>query len=148
MSTKAPASPGQASTALLSLFLTQDSAAQYLTSYDKLASWVDNMLLLYKVQPTGLWPGAPCVCVASRHERVQAELHRLLYPVFIHVYLKLVSAGATKHAAQLFSQHQRRFSQEGSPGADARAQVTLHKLQLCPCLLVNSTKLRAADLLS
>lgn len=55
--------------------------------------------------------------------QVQVELLRLLYPMFVHVYLKLVGLGSLKEATQLYNQHRKRFSKEGASGAHPRAQV-------------------------
>ena len=55
---------------------------------------------------------------------MQAELHRVLYPLFIHIYIKLTACKAGSQASQFIAQHQKRFSQEGSSAADTRAQVT------------------------
>ena len=57
----------------------------------------------------------------------QAELLRVLYPMFIHTYLKLAGSGAASQAGELFAQHQKRFAREGTPAADARAQVPVRR---------------------
>lgn len=55
---------------------------QYLVSFDRLAAWVDNSLDMFK-----------------------GDLVRILYPVFVHVYLQLVSVGASALANELVRKH-------------------------------------------
>ncbi|KAG1654193.1 hypothetical protein FOA52_004568 [Chlamydomonas sp. UWO 241] len=77
----------------------------YVDAFDRLASWVDNSLDIYR-----------------------GELSRVLYPAFLHTYLNLVGRDATAAATQLLHKHRRRMADLPGPGAAARAQE-LQQLQ-------------------
>lgn len=63
------------------------------------------------------WRPALCDCRPA----LQAELARLLYPIFIHCYLHLIEKEATAAAAQLMSKHKKRFSE--APGVNTRTRL-------------------------
>jgi hypothetical protein len=44
-------------------------------------------------------------CVLSPLLLLQPELQRVLYPVFVHIYLQLVSYGASQKAAELLQKY-------------------------------------------
>ncbi|GAB4823536.1 hypothetical protein N2152v2_010582 [Parachlorella kessleri] len=79
--------------------------AAYLRAFDRLATWVDNSLDLYRY-----------------------ELSRLLYPVLVHCYLNLISLGATAEAQQLLAAHKQRFV-DAAGGPSKRRMQELHDLQ-------------------
>ena len=54
---------------------------------------------------------------------MQAELGRVLYPVFLHTYLDLVDQGAAAAAAALMARHRRRFTEAGGRTSKLRMQV-------------------------
>lgn len=62
---------------------------------------------------------------------LQVELARLLYPLFIHVYLRLVSKEASEAAAQLFSKHKRRFAEATGINSRTRLQVRISVCCMC-----------------
>ncbi|KAJ3001004.1 Transcription initiation factor TFIID subunit 5 [Globomyces sp. JEL0801] len=67
------------------LFYNEDEAnnpKSYDTSYQKLLKWVDDSIDIYKL-----------------------ELRRILFPVFVHAYLDLVSKSLRDHASQFYEQH-------------------------------------------
>jgi len=53
----------------------------------------------------------------------QAELARVLYPVFLHTYLDLVGQGAASEAAALMARHRTRFTEPGGRASKLRTQV-------------------------
>ncbi|KAF6259711.1 WD40-repeat-containing domain protein [Scenedesmus sp. NREL 46B-D3] len=77
----------------------------YVESFDQLVAWADSSLDLYRV-----------------------ELQRVLYPVFVHVYLQLVQYGASHTAADLLKQYRRRLVEVGGRQSSMRAQE-LNELQ-------------------
>ncbi|WIA36958.1 hypothetical protein OEZ86_008196 [Tetradesmus obliquus] len=77
----------------------------YVDSFDQLAAWADSSLDLYRM-----------------------ELQRVLYPVFVHVYLQLVQYGASHVAADLLKQYRRRLVEVGGRQSSIRAQE-LNELQ-------------------
>lgn len=56
---------------------------------------------------------------------LQAELARLLYPVFIHCYLHLIEKEATEDAAQLMGKHKKRFSEVEGASSRTRLQARI-----------------------
>ncbi|KAK9828987.1 hypothetical protein WJX72_003246 [[Myrmecia] bisecta] len=84
----------------LLFYITADNdTAQYVSSFDKLAAWVDHSLDLYR-----------------------NELSRVLYPVFLHCYLELVNKGSTADAHQLLSKYRKRFVMAGGQPSKVRTQ--------------------------
>lgn len=79
--------------------LVDQDPRQYATSFHRLAAWVDNSLDLYR-----------------------EELARVLYPLFIHCYLELISKRATSEAHQLLTKQKHRFTTSGAQTAKIREQ--------------------------
>ena len=69
----------------------------FATQFDALAAWVDASL-----------------------DAFRPELSRLLYPLFVHAYLALVSRGAAATAASLLASHKARFADAGGRAPRAR----------------------------
>ncbi|KAA6423212.1 hypothetical protein WJX79_007050 [Trebouxia sp. C0005] len=79
--------------------LADQDPTKYADSFQKLASWVDNSLDLYK-----------------------DELARVLYPLFIHCYLELITKRATSEAHRLLTKQKQRFTSSGAQTAQIREQ--------------------------
>ncbi|KAK9792235.1 hypothetical protein WJX73_002210 [Symbiochloris irregularis] len=90
---------------LLFYLVAENDTQQYVMGFDRLTAWVDNSLDAY-----------------------QAELVRLLYPVFIHCYLHLIEKEAVEDAAQLMSKHKKRFLEADGGSSRTRLQE-LNELQ-------------------
>lgn len=60
---------------------------------------------------------------------LQDELARVLYPMFIHCYLELISKRATSEAHQLLTKQKQRFISTGATTSKIRQQVCLAKHQ-------------------
>ena len=56
---------------------------------------------------------------------LQDELARVLYPLFIHCYLELISKRATSEAHQLLTKQKQRFISTGATTSKIRQQVGL-----------------------
>ena len=54
---------------------------------------------------------------------LQDELARVLYPLFIHCYLELISKRATSEAHQLLTKQKQRFISTGATTSKIRQQV-------------------------
>ena len=64
--------------------------------------------------------------VSSIHaSTLQDELARVLYPLFIHCYLELISKRATSEAHQLLTKQKQRFISTGATTSKIRQQVYL-----------------------
>ena len=59
-------------------------------------------------------------------QHAQEELARVLYPLFIHCYLELISKRATSEAHQLLTKQKHRFTTSGAQTAKIREQVCNH----------------------
>lgn len=57
---------------------------------------------------------------------VQDELARVLYPLFIHCYLELISKRATSEAHQLLTKQKQRFISTSATTSKIRQQVGLY----------------------
>ncbi len=76
----------------------------------------------------------------------QAELARVLYPVFLHTYLDLVGQGAAGEAAALMARHRARFTEPGGRASKLRTQVprpphaarTLHRRAWRPAVCLTT----------
>ncbi|KAL3137829.1 hypothetical protein ABBQ38_005084 [Trebouxia sp. C0009 RCD-2024] len=79
--------------------LADHSPKQYADSFHRLAAWVDNSLDQYR-----------------------DELARVLYPMFIHCYLELISKRATSVAHQLLTKQKQRFISTGATTSKIRQQ--------------------------
>ncbi len=53
---------------------------------------------------------------------LQHELSSILYPVFVHTYLHLISLGAAAEASALIASHKQRFI-DAAGGSKSRVQV-------------------------
>lgn len=61
---------------------------------------------------------------------VQDEFARVLYPLFVHCYLELITKRATSEAHRLLTKQKQRFTSSGAQNAQIRQQVcTLSSLQ-------------------
>lgn len=54
---------------------------------------------------------------------MQDELARVLYPLFIHCYLELITKRATSEAHRLLTKQKQRFTSSGAQTAQIREQV-------------------------
>eukprot|EP00879_Flechtneria_rotunda_P021915 GHRR01023110.1.p1 GENE.GHRR01023110.1~~GHRR01023110.1.p1 ORF type:complete len:513 (+),score=201.87 GHRR01023110.1:225-1763(+) len=90
---------------LLFSYAAENDPQHLVDSFEQLVAWSDSSLDLYK-----------------------AELQRVLYPVFVHVYLQLVQYGASNTAADLLKRYRRRFVEVGGRQSSIRAQE-LQELQ-------------------
>eukprot|EP00878_Enallax_costatus_P005372 GHUV01005641.1.p1 GENE.GHUV01005641.1~~GHUV01005641.1.p1 ORF type:complete len:497 (+),score=116.83 GHUV01005641.1:382-1872(+) len=84
---------------LLFSYAAENDPQRFVESFDQLVTWVDSSLDLYK-----------------------AELQRVLYPVFVHIYLQLVQYGASHTAADLLKRYRRRLVEVGGRASSIRAQ--------------------------
>lgn len=71
-----------------------------------------------------------CMSSESRVHVVQDELARVLYPMFIHCYLELISKRATSEAHRLLTKQKQRFTSSGAQTAKIREQVCEGRKQL------------------
>eukprot|EP00798_Chlamydomonas_sp_ICE-L_P015377 gene15377-21462_t len=90
---------------LISHFTADNDPKAYSDAFDKLAEWTDHSLDLYRV-----------------------ELQRVLYPVFMHCYLQLVSLDATATASMMLNRYRRRLLDSSGRLSRGRAHE-LHELQ-------------------
>ncbi|KAI0016022.1 WD domain-containing protein [Xylariomycetidae sp. FL0641] len=77
-------------------------AGKYLTSFQNFARWVDNGIDLYKF-----------------------ELGKVLWPLFVYSYLRLVSQGSQVHAQEFLEKTRKRFESTHSDELKNLATITL-----------------------
>ena len=80
-------------------------------------------------------------CTASHHALCccpQPELRRVLYPLFIHTFLRLVERGAPGDAARFMARCKRRFLEGAAHASKMRRQVGHAPLSRLPTLLPRS----------
>lgn len=154
--------------------LADSNPQQYANGFQKLATWVDNSLDIYRVTSL-LGPVMSACCKPSlapairttaasvslsvcilHHFRLhtdlqqcvryaQGELSRILYPIFIHCYLELISLRAISEAHQLLNKQSPRFTSSGESSAKMRKQVGWQSYQCKKMSLPTVVKL-AQDL--
>ena len=86
------------------LFYNEDEANNpkaYDHSYGRLVKWVDDSIDIYKL-----------------------ELYRILYPVFVHAYLDLVSKGLKDNAFQFFESYKSDHLEEHGPEIQRLSALT------------------------
>jgi WD40 associated region in TFIID subunit, NTD2 domain len=130
---------------LLLFNVADGDTRRFLEEFDRLAAWVDQSLDMYKVMQLHAFRCTmhACLCcivcccntkqgtevVAAQHAHnmvAQAEMTKVLWPVFLHCYLGLVKRNVTAEAHLLMTKHKARFT----AGAIASSQHTQVRLDV------------------